>query len=237
MSRKPLIGITMSAEKGDFPSQQFLGKQYCQAIYQAGGIPVALPLITAEDNIVATAAILDGLMISGGVDVNPLLFNEEPHPQNGRIDPVRDEMELAFIELFMQQKKAMFGICRGCQIITLALGGKIYQDLKEQKGGELLKHSQDAPRHLPTHSITISPNSKLSLVFKSDKIIVNSYHHQAISQPAPNFIVAAESSDGVIEAVEHSLDQYIVGVQWHPEHLWQKDPNTLALFKQFVENC
>ncbi len=237
MEEKPLIGVTATQEKGDAPSNYQIGRHYINGVARAGGIPIILPLIQNEEQIQELAFRLDGLLMSGGVDMDPMLFGEEPHPKMGRIDPERDFFEKTMLEKMLQQEKAVFGICRGCQIINLVMGGTIYQDLPAQKGGELVKHSQNAPRWYPTHSVKVKSGSDLIDVFADETIRVNSYHHQAIKDVAPGFTATAHAPDGVVEAIEYQKDQFILGVQWHPEQLWERDEATLELFRMFVNKA
>ncbi len=237
MSKKPLIGITSTQEKGDNPPNYQIGKHYVKGVAKAGGIPVILPLLQEENEIKEMAKNLDGLLISGGVDMDPMIFAEEPHPKLGRVDPERDYFEKTILESFMEQGKAVFGICRGCQIINLVLGGTIYQDITAQIDKDLIKHSQNAPRWHATHSIEIEKGTLLEKIFSGNSAKVNSYHHQAVKEPAPGFIVSARAKDGVIEAIESKDNQFLVGVQWHPEHLWEKDEKTFKLFQMFVNQA
>ncbi len=235
MKSKPLIGITSAMEKGDNPFSYVLGRNYVKGIAKAGGNPVILPCFGEEDNIQDIAETLDGLLLSGGVDIDPLLFGEEPHPKVGRIDPVRDLYEKTLIDLIIERKKPILGICRGCQELNLFMGGSIFQDLDSQRDGELIKHIQNAPRWHPTHSISVENGFLLTKIYPDLKGKVNSFHHQAIKDPAPDFKISCFSPDGVVEAIEYQKDQFIIGVQWHPEHLWEGDPASLELFKIFVE--
>jgi len=236
VNKKPLIGITATQEKGDSPASYQIGRHYVKGIAAVGGTPVILPLLQDKEQIKEMAKRLDGLLISGGVDMDPLIFGEEPHPKMGRIDPERDFFEKNILENFLEEDKAVFGICRGCQIINLVLGGTIYQDITSQMDSELIKHSQNAPRWYPTHSIEVEKGSKLSKVLGDGKIKVNSFHHQAIKEGAPGFFVSARAADGVVEAIESKNGQFLVGVQWHPEHLWERDQKTLALFRMFIDH-
>ncbi len=237
MNKKPLIGITATQEKGDNPPNYQIGRHYVKGVARAGGTPVILPLLQEKDQIREMAESLDGLLISGGVDMDPLLFGEEPHPKMGRIDPERDFFEKTILEFFVDQGKAVFGICRGCQVINLVLGGTIYQDITAQLDRELVKHSQQAPRWYSTHSISLESGTLLEKAFGQKSALVNSFHHQAVKEPAPGFVVTAEAVDGVVEAIEQKKGQFILGVQWHPEHLWEADEKTLALFQMFIEHA
>ncbi|TCS94698.1 putative glutamine amidotransferase [Hazenella coriacea] len=229
---KPIIGITMSLEE----NKQFTARQYTDAIIQAGGIPVLLPYTVDQTVINQWAHYIDGLLLTGGGDIDPILFDEEPIPGLGGIEPERDEMEIALIEQCMVHQKPIFGICRGCQILNVALGGDMYQDLPSQKQ-ELLQHSQRAPRSHGAHLIRIEENTLLHQIIGKISTKVNTYHHQANRNPAPSLRVSATASDGVVEAVEGTSYPFMIGVQWHPEHMTQTTEDAKKLFQAFVQAC
>ncbi len=230
---KPLIGVTSSQDKGDCPDTYFSGKMYSKAVIAAGGIPVILPITDDRELIAELAARIDGLLLIGGVDIDPRLYGEEPHPKLGRIDSQRDYFELELVKLMFEYKKAIFGICRGSQILNIAFGGTLYQDIAGQFKNEI-KHTQDGARWYPTHTVEIKGGGTLAQAFPAGKAEVNSYHHQSIKEIAPGFMVAALAPDGVVEALECIEHPHIFGVQWHPEHLWQRDQGIFKLFQYFV---
>ena len=221
---KPLIGIT-----GNFGDKGCeLAKAYYQCIVEAGGSPVVIPPYTNKSALTSLLDNLDGILLSGGADLNPLLVGEEPIPQLRWINAERDVPELMLIELAYERQIPMLGICRGIQMLAAALGGSVYQDLGVQyKDAPLIKHSQDLAREQASHMVYICKDSVFGNIFKneglqeSDKgeimLPVNSFHHQAISVAGDKLRVVARSSDGVIEAVESSEYKSIIGVQWHPE--------------------
>jgi len=230
---KPFIGITMSLE---MEKKQFVMKDYTNAVLKAGGIPMVLPY-TVDDKVIAEISLkLDGLLLSGGGDIDPTLFEEEPHPGLGEIVPERDEMEIALIGHFMAQKKPILGICRGCQILNVALGGDMIQDLGAQKP-DSLQHSQRAPRSHASHMIQIREGSLLHSIYGQTEMKVNSYHHQAVRHAAPSLVATAYAGDGVVEGIESSQGGFVVGVQWHPECMVSKHPEQLLLFQAFVQAC
>ncbi|MFC7442261.1 gamma-glutamyl-gamma-aminobutyrate hydrolase family protein [Laceyella putida] len=230
---KPIIGMTMSREN---EKEQILGKGYSDAIIEAGGVPLLIPYTTEDEVIIEMSRALDGLLLSGGGDIDPTLFDEEPLPGLGRIDPDRDEMEIALIEHFISQDKPILGICRGCQILNIALGGGMYQDLPSQKQN-LLQHTQRAPRHHASHTITIEENTILHQIYRKTVTKVNSFHHQAVREVLPPLRVSAMARDGVIEAFESESHRFVVAVQWHPEEMVKTDSDTPRLFAAFVEAC
>lgn len=226
----PLIGITCGEDELNFYARNF----YVKAIEAAGGAPILIP--SANRNCVREKYLekLDGIILSGGFDVNPIVFGEEPIPGMGEITPNRDEFELRFAKDFFNLSKSILAVCRGCQVLNLALGGSIYQDINSQIG-KIIKHNQEAPRDCATHSIKVLPGTKLSQILLRDQVWVNSFHHQAVKCPAPGLSVVACAPDGVIEAIEGDDHPFAIGIQWHPECNWQKDLGSFRLFQAFVK--
>jgi len=230
---RPLIGITPGY---DYEEQRiYLNSCYIESINKAGGLAVILPLTDDEEVIANLVETCDGLLLSGGPDIDAIHFNENNMPYNGTISPLRDNMELAITKKIFEQKKPVFGICRGAQVLNVAMGGTIYQDIASQvKDERLLKHSQQAPRWYPTHDIYIAKNSNVGASFNYDSIRVNSFHHQAIKDVAPSFKTTSKANDGIVESIEFDGDIFAIGVQWHPEHLWQKNHVHLKIFEKFI---
>ncbi len=211
---RPLIGITGNyGEKGCE-----LAEGYYRSIVEAGGTPVVIPPHEDRDALVGTLSRLDALLLSGGGDIDPRFVGEAPSPTLGTITPERDMGELLLIRLAHDMQLPMLGICRGIQMLAIALGGAIHQDIAEgMPDVELLRHSQDAPRQHATHYVLMEEESLLHSIFGADRLAVNSFHHQAVSSVGRHLRVSARATDGVIEAVESSEHKSIVGVQWHPE--------------------
>ncbi|WP_018130941.1 gamma-glutamyl-gamma-aminobutyrate hydrolase family protein [Effusibacillus pohliae] len=232
-----LIGVTSSVSVLRSGVEGiFAGDDYTAAIVKAGGLPVVLPMITEDDALAALADRLHGLLLTGGVDLDPAYFGEQPIPQLGEVTPVRDEMEWKLTNLFLARNKPIFAICRGMQVLNAAAGGSLYQDLAAQKRG-VLQHAQRAPRWHASHEVTVVPGTKLAEILGAGTIRVNSFHHQAVRRVAPGFVVSATALDGVIEAFESTGHRYVVGVQWHPENMWQRQPIFHKLFQAFVDSC
>ena len=208
----PVIGIT--GNYGDLTCK--LGRGYYQSVVEAGGVPVIIPPLADRHVIINTLSRIDGLILSGGGDYNPLWAGEEPSPLLHGINQERDNAELLIARLAYNRQIPILGICRGIQTLAIALGGKVKQDISDVA---TMKHSQDADRSEPTHSVTIEPDSTLAEIYKSDlsTLYVNSFHHQAVSDSGTKFRVVATAPDGVIEAMESSEYKPILGVQWHPE--------------------
>ena len=208
---QPVIGIT-----GNFGEETCkLREDYYKAVVQAGGIPVIIPPVNDTDVIINTLEHIDGLLLSGGGDYNPLFCGEEPSPRLGGINCKRDLPELLITQLAYNRQLPILGICRGIQTLAIALGGKVSQDISDTAK---VKHSQDADRGEPTHSINIEKESTLYHLFdQQETICVNSFHHQAVSDPGQRFHITARATDGIIEAMESREFKSIIGVQWHPE--------------------
>ena len=232
-NRPPLIGISANRKEG----QSCIAETYVQAILKAGGAPVLIPVITDLEALSAIIKDLDGLVMSGGGDINPLYLDEEPIPQLQDVDTYRDEYDLIILRLAINRQVPIMGICRGHQMINVAFGGSVFQDIHIQSDHKLLKHSQSLPREQASHSIKIiEENSRLRQLFGSDDtLLVNSFHHQAVKTLAPEFIETAKAPDGINEAMEHQ-EKEIFSVQWHPETMaTNDDEQMLKLFKQEVE--
>lgn len=203
------------------------------AVTDAGGLPMVLPLSDSE-NAEMYVNKVDAIILTGGSDVNPLLFGEEPSLKIQNIEPHRDEFELEIIKAAREQNKPILGICRGMQLLNVAFGGTIYQDLSYYDGLEL-KHVQVSPYDDKTHSVKFEASSFLSNIFGTDNAI-NSLHHQSIKDLAEIFRPVGWAPDGVIEAIENNDDgSKIVGVQWHPEELITIDSQSQELFDEFVK--
>ena len=211
---RPVVGITANVEGDDYTLRQV----YCQQIVEAGGVPLIIPAVADADVICSTLDSIDALLLTGGADLNPLWTNEEPAPTLGHINAARDLPELLITRLAYNRCVPIMGICRGLQMLTVALGGTVLQDMGPKEGR--LKHSQDADKSEPTHSVTLLPNTLLRSLFNNDEhIYVNTFHHQAVSTPGPKLKVSALAPDGIIEAVESNEHKALLGVQWHPEWL------------------
>ncbi|KOS62793.1 gamma-glutamyl-gamma-aminobutyrate hydrolase family protein [Lysinibacillus agricola] len=230
---KPVIGITAFVED-DLSSR--LNEAYSKSVIEAGGIPLIIPLGVEED-VVQILSLTDGLLLSGGYDVHPFLFGAEPTPKLGKVHPERDSVELALIEAAYIRKMPIFGICRGIQMLNVALGGTLYQDMEsEYHSSKLIKHLQQAARGVATHYVSLTPDTLLRTIIEEEKIAVNSFHHQAVNVVAEKLKVAAKSSDGIVEAVVHEDLPFCLAVQWHPEEqAMAGDEVSKKLFTAFVK--
>jgi len=227
----PVIGITCHM---DYSAGKFiLAHYYVKVIERCAGIPFILPPASHDAVIDKYSEMLDGLLLTGGVDVDPLLFGEQPAGTR-EITPERDTFEIKLVRKFMSLNKPILGICRGIQVLNIAAEGSIFQDIESQVPS-VIKHMQEAPRWHPTHTIEIVPGTKLGKIYRVPKAVVNTFHHQAVKDAAPGFCVSAVAADGIIEAIESLKHKFIVGVQWHPEHMVFRDKASLKLFKAFVD--
>lgn len=228
---KPLIGVTSDIDQN---GDTLVQTRYIRAVRQAGGVPVILPV--GLEAIKEVCDRLDGVLLIGGEDVDPYLYGEEPHRQLGKVLPERDESELALIKRMADQDKPVFGICRGYQLINVAFGGTIYQDMYAQLSDDLLQHHQLTDLDFAFHSIDIVGDSKLAECAGTSEVRVNSLHHQAVKEVHAPLVVTAVAKDGVIEAIESTAHRFMVGVQWHPEAMVKRDDRlSLKLFKKFIE--
>lgn len=233
---KPLIGVTPCYDYDNRTT--YIKYGYCEGLNEAGAVSFLIPAVTNELILDEIFESLDGLLLSGGPDIDARLYNEENLPFNDCISPLRDNLELYLAKKVLESGKPVLGICRGIQIMNVAAGGTLYQDIGSQiTSSTVLKHSQQAPKWHPTHDIRVSQGSKVWKVFKKQFISVNTFHHQAIKDVAAGFVVTSSTSDGVIESIEHTQHTFAVGIQWHPELMWENYPEQLNLFKLFVDSC
>ena len=273
--QRPVVGIT--GNYGDMTCK--LAEGYYKQVAEAGGAPVILPPLDEAGAISAMLDHIDALLLSGGADINPLYCGEEPSPRLGGINAERDLPELLITRMAYNRQMPILGICRGIQTLAVALGGHVHQDIglpptpSEGRGSKspagaapLIKHSQDADRAVPTHTVALTPGSSLSSLFAgapagpmaaagvsapSRPVVsgiaadspdaaplilpVNSFHHQAVSEPGPHLRIAATAPDGIIEAVESTEHKAVIGVQWHPECMPSADGQ--PLFRWLVDQA
>jgi putative glutamine amidotransferase len=239
----PIIGITATLKEDvDAVAERPLGRfvrtdlDYVEGVAGAGGAPVVLPPVGDESAAEALIHSLDGLLLSGGSDLDPCYYGEEPVPELGVTLPERDAFEMALVGLALRRGMPVFGICRGMQVLNVALGGTLYQDLPSQWDRDVLKHRQDTPKWQPTHEVRVSEGSYIAKVMGRGKVKVNSYHHQGIRDLAEGLVVTGRSSDGVIEAVEAAdlSERWLLGVQWHAEAMRGAGPQQESLFEAHV---
>ncbi|GAX04271.1 glutamine amidotransferase [Secundilactobacillus pentosiphilus] len=232
---KPIIGIPAERRLVGDSYRHTVNQGEVAAIIKAGGIPVLIP--TREPALASHYShLIDGLLLPGGPDVAPRFFGEEPLPEMAEADDRLDATEMALIKQAFAAGKPMLGICRGAQIVNIALGGDIYQDLATQMGHPIYQHQQKAPLDQGSHYVDISESSMLANLFHGQRhVLVNSCHHQAVRKLAPQLKLTAKAGDGVAEAVESKDGRLILAVQWHPELMYKEDAAEYAIFEDFIK--
>ncbi len=241
---RPLIGVTtqtLQAIDGipeGLPHSVVMNQRYYHAVASAGGAPVLVPLLDDLETLRAIYERMDGILIPGGVDVDPEAFGEKPHERLGRIDPARDRVEIQLVKWAVEDDKPLLGLCRGLQVINVALGGTLYQDLEtEYPNG--IKHdyfpTYGYSRDHLAHDVAVEAGSRMRHALVDAAVPVNSMHHQGIKALASRLSPSAVAPDGLIEAAESTSESYIVGVQWHPEVFELSDPSSGVLFTDFVQ--
>ena len=225
----PLIGITPTGTK-----ENSVGKLYVDAVLRAGGVPVILAADTSARYLNDVVSRLDGVLLTGGVDVAPSYYGEAPIPQLGEVNDVRDVLELTVAKLAMRRNLPMFGICRGMQVINVAFGGTLYQDVPSQLGGDI-EHRRNSEGERSKHMVSIPGATMLHSVLGVDSLLVNSSHHQAVKAVAKGAVVAAKSRDGVVEAIDFFPYHRVMAVQWHPEGFNGENEYMNKLFTFFVQ--
>ena len=237
---KPIIGISGSViidDGGMFPGyhRSYVNEDYVDSVVQNGGIPYIIPFNENEEVVKEQLLNVQGLILSGGHDVDPHNYGEELKQKIGDVWPERDVFDMRLLKFAEENNIPVLGICRGMQIINVAHGGSLYQDLSYRKE-KTLKHSQNQTPTLVTHTVKADPNSQIANILGKDKFLTNSFHHQLVKDVAPDFTVAAKCVDGVVEAIENK-DASVIGVQWHPEMLHRVVPFQNNLFKHIIDNA
>lgn len=234
---RPLIGLptsTYSNDRGDPYNRIYAAPALC--IAQAGGLPVYIPTRLDEDTLRAMYERLDGVLLPGGPDIHPDYYAAERHPETKVIDDERDVVEVALTRWAMQDNLPIFGICRGHQVFNVAMGGTLIQDVPSQVSGAL-KHDipNEEPRATLVHEVEIDPSSQLAAILGTSRLMVNSLHHQAVEQAAPDACVTSYSPDGVVESLEVPGKTFALTVQWHPEDMVGYSEPMRRLFAAFVQ--
>lgn len=229
---KPLIGITASTHR-EPPSDWVVNSHdYFRAVHLAGGIPVLLPFIATEAEANEVLDRIDGLLLSGGCDVDPQLYGEDAHPRLGTVSPERDATELALARAALKRDLPILGICRGHQVLAVAVGGTLWQDIPAQVA-KSIKHAQEAPRWFTGHRVTVKDGTRLQQILGSE-FLVNTYHHQAVKAVPAGWVESATAPDGINEALEHPGYRFVLSVQWHPENFAGRPYSFAPLFEAFI---
>lgn len=243
MRRRPVIGIamqTMPGIPGERPPCWVMGQSYVEELRKVGGVPWVIPLLPHDPEAMASIfSQLDGVFITGGVDVDPERYGESRTPMCGTTDPDRDAIELALLSHAVERRLPVLAVCRGIQILNVAQGGTLYQDVASQVPASIKHDYFPTPtspsRKFLAHDVTVKPGSRLGEILGRSVVPVNSMHHQAIKELAPGLRATAYAPDGIIEGVEGEGESYVVAVQWHPEELTETMPEMRRLFVAFIE--
>jgi putative glutamine amidotransferase len=241
VSHRPIIGIaTQTLEaSGELPRCWIMGQRYVHALTAVGAVPWLIPLLS-DDNPTLRAIYerLDGLFLTGGVDVDPANYGETKQSFCGRTDPARDAIELELIRWALADHKPILGVCRGIQVLNVACGGTLYQDVATQFQ-PAIKHDffpqqGNYTRDQLTHDVKLAPTSRLAKACGVERTQVNSMHHQGIKRLGRGLMACAHAPDGLVEGIEGTNGQYVLAVQWHPEELSDAQPSMRQLFESFV---
>ena len=237
-NRKPVIGVPANVLMDGhcaFPGTEraYVNQDYLDCLALAGAMPVVLPMVFDAADLQAQLSFLDGLMLSGGVDMDPLTYGEEPEPGLGDTYPDMDRHQIPLARMARAAGLPLLGVCRGMQVLNVAFGGTLHQDL-DSLTGVRLRHVQTGWRHAVSHSVDLVEGTRLLGLFGQASIGTNSFHHQAVKDLAPGFRVNARARDGVIEGIETMDDAFVLGVQWHPEGMVKKFPDMLSVFQALV---
>lgn len=248
MMKRPIIGILVNYSEDDSigvsrsigakgQEWQVIADDYIASVEKSGGCPIIIPIVSDIESIMPIVNKLDGVIFTGGSDIVPAHYGQNPYIGLGRVCPKRDTHELRLLKfVFNEMQIPILGICRGIQLINAAFGGSLYQDLASQRK-DTIKHSNlNFSRELGSHGVTIEKESRLFSIFNKEILDVNSFHHQAVMEVAEGFVVTMKAPDGVIEAIEMIGDRFVVALQWHPEMMTQND-EYLKLFEAFINEC
>jgi putative glutamine amidotransferase len=234
MARRPLIGVTTSITIGAHPERAYVNSAYLRAVQAAGGVPVLLPPTLDAEGRRQLLAEVNGLLLTGGGDVDPARFGEEPHATVSDVAPARDDLEIEATRAALDGRRPVLAICRGLQVLNVALGGSLHQDVASEPGSPI-RHRQAEPRDQPSHRVKVAPASRLAEVLGAEEVDVNSMHHQAVNALGRGLVPVAWAPDDIVEGLE--LDdrrRFVVAVQWHPEELVGHSEAARRLFAALV---
>lgn len=233
---KPVIGLTASYKPDSWTDQHILNESYFHAVRHFGGIPLLIPVLLEQDELEYLLSQCDGLILTGGVDLDPELFGESLLNDTVVITRERDVAEYAVLDMAVKKDIPILGICRGIQTLNVYFGGTLYQDIPAQCPSDVL-HRMEAPYHRTCHSCIVDAGSPLHTLTGRDTFGINSHHHQAIKELAPGFVAMGRCEDGVIEAICDPSKPFRWGVQWHPERIWDIEENSAKIFEVFISAC
>jgi putative glutamine amidotransferase len=228
---RPVIGVADTYRDGTC----YVPRTYIDAILKSGGIPVVMPLMRDDSMIVELLKSVDGIIFPGGGDFDPAYYHEKPIPQMGSVNAPRDTFEMRLLHLAAENGVPVLGICRGLQLINIAFGGSLYQDIPAQYYDKSVSHRQKKSNNEPSHSVIVEDSTVFSKIVGEKILMVNSAHHQAVKRLADGFTISGKAADGIVEAMEKmDSTHWILGVQFHPEQLIHKDKTLLKIFQGFI---
>jgi putative glutamine amidotransferase len=236
---RPLIGIPCHPGLRADSARPIYGnnRSYVHAVEHAGGVPVLIPLLGDLSGLNSLLPRLDGLLLSGGIDIQPHHYGEKPHKLLGEVDARLDELELALAQWALREEIPTLGICRGHQMLNVALGGSLFQDIADQYPNSLRHTNWDLPRNTLSHSVQIDAGSRMEQILGTQELWVNSLHHQSVKTLGKGVRASGYAEDGVVEMLEVPEHRFMVGVQCHPEELYKDNPVWLRLFEALVATC
>lgn len=227
---KPIIGLST----GITASRYYVMRDYIEAVWRCGGTPLLLPCLSTDgdnDLIFCTNLLsrVDGLLLTGGGDIDPIFYGEHRHQRLSKVYRERDKFEITLVRIAIKQEMPVLGICRGAQVLNVAYGGTLNQRVET--------HWQKSKEDQPTHNIRIEKGTKLAKILEQTELMVNSFHRQTIKELAFDFTPSAYADDGVVEAIETLKNRFVIGLQFHPENLFRKSPSIKRIFSSFIHAC
>jgi|SRR6056297_174002 len=241
--KNPVIGLTSSLmfmkKNYRFPNYKriYINKDYVKAIENSGGVPIIIPIDSKKLSVNYYLSKINGLLITGGVDINPKYYNEKPHEKIGKIIDERDSLDFTLLKKAMNKNIPVLGICRGMQLLNIYYRGSLYQDQSLNNNLNLDHYQNNPDPSTLGHSIEVYKKTKLYSIVKNNNFKVNSYHHQFIKKVGENLRISAKSSDGSIEGIETNDSQFIIGIQWHPERIYENSKESKLIFENFIRKA
>jgi putative glutamine amidotransferase len=236
---RPLVGIPCQADFREGSKRPIYGnnRAYVHAVEDAGGIPVLIPMLNVVGLLESLLTRLDGLLLSGGGDIDSSRYRAEPHRLLSCVDTQLDELEFSLARWALQENMPILGICRGMQLLNIVYGGSLYQDLAEEYPGSLEHCRRELPRTTTIHNVHVLAGSRMEKILGASEVRINSLHHQAIKEPGSNIQISGRAEDGVAELMEVVDRRFVVGIQGHPEEIYAREPAYARLFTAFVKAC
>lgn len=236
---RPLVGIPCQADFREGSGRPIYcnNRAYAHAVEDAGGIPVFIPMLNDISVLEALLSRLDGLLLSGGGDVDSVRYNEDARPMLGGVDSRLDELEFTLVQWALQADMPILGVCRGMQLLNVAFGGSLYQDLGEEYPGVIEHCRRELPRNTLIHNVNVASGSRMEKILGTNELWINSLHHQGIKASGANVYVSGRAEDGVAELLEVADYSFVMGIQGHPEEIYTQEAACTQLFSAFITAC